>query len=107
MQSVNIGIFGLGNIGKELFISLVDKIDSIKETSGYKLNISKVLVRDITKKRNIEIERKLLTNDPDEILSNKNISIVIELMGGAENAYPLVKKALKSKNPNLVANSRS
>jgi|TARA_B110000263_G_C15270532_1_gene493247 homoserine dehydrogenase len=104
MQSVNIGIFGLGNIGKELFISLVDKIDSIKETSGYKLNISKVLVRDITKKRNIEIERKLLTNDPDEILSNKNISIVIELMGGAENAYPLVKKALKSKKSIITAN---
>tara|TARA_A100000164_G_C21880217_1_gene759857 strand:- start:267 stop:1550 length:1284 start_codon:yes stop_codon:yes gene_type:complete len=104
MKLINIGIFGLGNIGKELFVSLIDKFDLIENTTGYKLNISKVLVKDITKKRNVDIDKNLLTNDPEKILSNEEISIVIELIGGVENAYPLVKKALKSKKSIITAN---
>ena len=92
------------NIGKELFVSLTDKIALIEETSGYKLNISKVLVKEINKKRDIDINKELITNDPEEIISNKDISIVIELMGGAENAYPFVKKALQSKKSIITAN---
>ena len=104
MKIINIGILGFGNIGKELFVSLTDKIALIEETSGYKLNISKVLVKDINKKRDIDINKELITNDPEEIISNKDISIVIELMGGAENAYPFVKKALRSKKSIITAN---
>ena len=50
MKIINIGILGFGNIGKELFVSLTDKIALIEETSGYKLNISKVLLKKSTKK---------------------------------------------------------
>ena len=57
----------MGTVGKAVY----------EEIKG---NVSSVLVKDITKKRNIHISEKIITNDFEEIIQDKNIDIVIELI---------------------------
>ena len=61
----NIALLGLGTVGKAVY----EEINN---------NVSYVLVKDITKKRNIQLSEKIITNDFQEIIQDKNIDIVIK-----------------------------
>jgi homoserine dehydrogenase len=59
------------------------------------------VVRDIEKSRDVDIP---LTTDVDEVLSRDDIDIVVELMGGVDEAYRVVKGALKGGKAVVTAN---
>lgn len=94
----NIGLLGCGHVGSGVY--------EILKTSKYlkdKAQIKKILVRDITKKRD-GIDSKLLTDNIDEILNDDDIDIVIEVIGGGTLAYEAIKKALINKKHVITAN---
>jgi homoserine dehydrogenase len=68
------------------------------------LELKKVLVREIKKKRPVEIDASLLTNDPEEIFRCRDIDIVIELVGGEHPAAEYVRQALISGRHVVTAN---
>ena len=87
----NIALLGLGTVGKAVY----EEINN---------NVSYVLVKDITKKRNIQLSEKIITNDFQEIIQDKNIDIVIELIGGENPAYNYIKKSIKANKNVITAN---
>ena len=101
---VEIGILGMGNIGSEFVEILLKQTSEIEQASNKKIQISKILVSNLNKKRNTGVNDNVLTTNPDEIFKNENISIVIELMGGVDPAFEYVSKCLDSKKSVITAN---
>ena len=67
---IEIGILGMGNIGSEFVEILLKQTSEIEQASGKKIQISKILVSDLNKKRNIGIDKNILTDNPNEIFEN-------------------------------------
>lgn len=82
MDSVKIGLLGLGTVGSGVF-KIITTMPDWDVKLGTKLEIKKILVKDIHKKRNLIVDKHLLTTDYEEILQDDEIKIVIEVVGGS------------------------
>ncbi len=104
MKKLNIGILGLGNVAIGTIEILRENFNYISKKTNTEIVIKKVLVSDINKKRNIDIDKNFLTVNPDDILDDEDISVVIELIGGLEPAFSYIKKAMENKKHVISAN---
>jgi homoserine dehydrogenase len=104
MDKINIGLIGLGNIGTGVVKLLSQNEELITQKLGAKLVLKKIADIDITTPRGVEINNDLLTNNAGEIIHDKDISIVIELMGGYEPARTFVLEAIAQGKHVVTAN---
>ena len=79
MNTVRVGLLGFGNVGTGTYQTLEMNKEHIKETSGVDIQITKVLVNDINKKRAVNTPDGVLTSNADDILTNPDIDIVVEV----------------------------
>ncbi len=98
---VRVGIVGVGTVGESVVKILKKNKDIIQARAGKEIVVVKGAVRDLEKTREVDIP---LTTDPFEITQDPNIDIVVELMGGVELAYRVVKSALENKKAVVTAN---
>jgi len=98
---LKIGIIGVGTVGSSVCKILEENKDIITARAGIELVPTLGVVNNINKKRDVNIK---LTNNVDELLNDKSIDIVVELMGGVEDAYKVVKKALQKGKAVVTAN---
>lgn len=103
MESIKIGLLGLGTVGTGVYRLLERQAEEIKHKTGVNTVIDKVLVRNISKTRE-GIPAEIVTDNPDDILNNPDIKIVVEVMGGMEPAYEYIKSALMSGKNVVTAN---
>lgn len=101
---INIGLLGLGTVGSGVFDIIKDRQDKLKKATGKDIKISKILVRDMSKNRGLDVEDGVLTENADDILNDDSIDIVVEVMGGIDLAYEYMKKALSSGKSVVTAN---
>lgn len=101
MKDINIGIIGVGVVGSSVVKILEENKEIISARAGVNLVVKKGVVKNLNKTRNINIP---LYENPDEILNDEEIDIVIELMGGVQEAYEIAKKALQNKKALITAN---
>lgn len=104
MKEIKIGLLGLGNIGTGTYKSLEMNRELIEKELGAKVNITKILEKDIDRKRDISVTREQFVSDPDEIFKDPEIDIVIELLGGIEPAATLMETAMKNGKHVVTAN---
>lgn len=104
MKVINIGLIGLGNVGKSVYSIIKDHQDEIIYKTDCKLEISKILVRDKNKDRGIQVEDGILTEEKSDVLSNDIIDIVVETAGGVEFANQMISEALANKKHVITAN---
>src|SRR6056297_1888378 len=104
MNDIKVAILGLGNVGSGVWEILHKNQRKVDSYLGRSIDVKKVLVSDVNKKRDIEMPAEVLTDDIAEILENKDIQVVVELMGGLEPAYSYIKAALKNKKHVVTAN---
>ena len=101
----NIAIVGLGNIGSYLFNFLNKNKNNISNRNNSRFNILFVSAKNKKKRRNIKIKKNQWSSNYENILKNKKVDIIIELIGGAEGpAKKLVFEALKNKKHVVTAN---
>jgi homoserine dehydrogenase len=103
-ESIGIGLMGLGVVGCGVARTIFEKSDAIAQQVGRPLIIKKILVRDLAKKRTFEVSSDLLTTDPQQILNDPEIDIVIELIGGETEAYRYIKEAISRGKHIVTAN---
>ena len=104
-KNLNIAIVGLGNIGTYLYKYLQSnkKILSIKNNCVP--NVIYVSAKNIKKKRSIKINKNKWLKNYLDATKNKNIDVIVELIGGAEGAAKkLVFNALRNKKHVVTAN---
>ena len=104
MDKTVIGFLGCGNIGCGVYKLLETYGDEIKKNECAAFDIKKILVRSLGKKRAWEIPDALLTDRAEDVLSDPEISIVMEFMGGEEPAASYMIRALKAGKTVVTAN---
>lgn len=101
MKQLNIGIIGVGVVGSSVAKILEENKDLITARTGCELKVKIGVVKDLNKKRDINIP---LSDDIDSVLNDKDIDIVIELMGGVDGAYKVAIQTLKNNKALVTAN---
>jgi len=103
-EVIKVGLLGMGTVGRGVYRLLTENAEHIKNRIGAKVEIEKILVKDVKKNRGINIDNSLLTVDVDDILNNKDIDIVVEVIGGTGIAVDYVRRALGSGKSIVTAN---
>jgi homoserine dehydrogenase len=106
MKSINIGLIGLGNIGSGVVKLLQQNEKLITGKLGARLILKKIADINISSPRVVRINGDLLTTDAREIINDKSISLVIELMGGYEPAKSYILEAI-SQNKHIVTANKA
>ncbi|MCI6217646.1 MAG: homoserine dehydrogenase [Helicobacter sp.] len=105
VRKIYIGIIGVGVVGSSVIRILKQNQDLIGARAGVEFVIKKAVVRDIPKAQKLGIlEADKFHTDIDSILNDKDIDVVIELIGGVEFAYEIAKKALQNNKALITAN---
>lgn len=94
---LNIGIFGFGVVGEGLYKVL-------HQTSSLKAQIKKVCIKHADKKRNAPSE--LFTTDRNELLFDKNINVIVEVIDDSEAAFEIVTTALRNGKAVVTASKK-
>ncbi len=102
-KEIGLGLMGLGVVGGGVERILREKSEAISTLVSSSLSIRRILIRDTSKKRPPEVLH-LLTTEPQEILDNPQIEIVIEVMGGENPAYEYIREALLKGKHVVTAN---
>ncbi len=95
---------GLGVVGSGVARILQEKADVYARQIGYPLSLRRVLVRDLAKQRDINIDPAMLTTDAADLLNDPEIELIIEVMGGEEPAHGYLRDALKANKFVVTAN---
>jgi len=106
MKRINLGLIGFGNVGSGVIKILRDKKTFLSDKIGLEMEIKKICDKDITSRRNISVDRRLLTRDAKEIINDPQIDIIVELMGGIHPAREYIVEALK-KGKNVVTANKA
>lgn len=96
-KQLNIGLFGFGVVGEGLY-KVLNQVTSLSAT------IQKVCIKHPEKQRNAPAE--LFTADPDVLLSDDSINVIVELIDDADAALHITKKALKAGKAVVSANKK-
>ncbi|GIN56885.1 homoserine dehydrogenase [Lederbergia ruris] len=103
-NGVSIGLFGLGTVGSGVIQLIHNHQEELFHQVGCDVKVKTVLVRNIEKDRDVQIGDTELTTDPNKILQDPEIDIIIEVMGGVEEAREHIIKALNAKKHVATAN---
>ena len=76
----------------------------LSRRAGVELCLKRVLVRDLTKRRSIEIAADLLTTDPSAILDDTSIEVLVEVAGGDEPMRSYIERAIQAGKHVITAN---
>lgn len=98
---IKVGIIGVGTVGASVANILKDNADVISARAGVQIIAKTGVVKTLGRDRGVDIT---LTDNPDDVLNDPEIDIVVELMGGVEEPYAVVKKALENGKAVVTAN---
>lgn len=98
---IKVGIIGVGTVGEAVVNILRDNASVITARAGVPIVVKSGVVRDLEKKRHLDIA---LSSDVDSVLDDSEIDVVVELMGGVDKPFEVVKKALKNSKAVVTAN---
>jgi len=98
---IKVGIIGVGTVGTSVANILKDNADVISARAGVDIVVKSGVVRNLAKDRGLDI---VLTDSVDDILNDDEIDIVVELMGGVDEPFAVVKRALESGKAVVTAN---
>ena len=103
-ETLQLGLAGLGTVGSGVYETLCRNRELLEARAQISYAIKKVAVGNLNRKRDIEIDPALLTDDWHELVNDPEIDIIIELIGGTDEAYRLVKAALMAGKPVVTGN---
>ena len=103
-DEINVGLMGLGVVGTGVAAHILGKASSLAAVTGRNVNLKKVLVRDITRARDIDLPSGLLTTNAEDILADPEIHIVVEVIGGTDPVENHLKQALAAGKHIVTAN---
>lgn len=100
---IKIALLGAGTVGRGVYKLLQEMQEDIPYKTGAKLELKKILVRNLNKKRE-GMDEALFTDKWEDIVNDPEIEIVIEVLGGIEPARTYIMEALSKKKQVVTAN---
>jgi len=103
-RTLRVGLLGCGTVGTAVARLLHEHREDIARRAGCRLEVSKVAVRDPSKRRDVPVDASAFTADPMDVIDDPDVDIVCELMGGSEPAGSLILAAFDRDKPVVTAN---
>lgn len=103
-EPVKIGMLGMGTVGSGVASILAEQGGALYDKTQIDLQLQRVLVRDLHRRRSVALPQDLYTTDAEAVLSDPSISLVVELIGGIEPARSYIAAALERGKYVITAN---
>jgi len=101
-MTIGIGLLGLGTVGAGV-AEILQTPDGRHPLVG-ELALKRVAVRDLNRPRPIDLPSDILCTDPEAVVQDPAVDIVVEVMGGLEPARSLILAAIAAGKPVVTAN---
>ena len=106
MKQIGVGILGFGTVGAGVADGLLKHRDVMAKRLGVDIVLRKIADLDITTDRGIQVPEGVLTTDAKGVLSDPEIDIVVETIGGTGVAKTFVLEALGNGKCVVTANKK-
>jgi homoserine dehydrogenase len=104
MKSIQIGLLGCGTVGTGVARILIQNQEIIRSRVGAALTLKRIADIDLDRDRGIVFEKEMLTTHAESIVTDPDIDIVIETIGGTGIARELILKAISNGKQVVTAN---
>jgi homoserine dehydrogenase len=104
MKPMNVGLLGIGTVGGGTFTVLTRNEQEITRRAGRPIRIVKVADRNLALAKEVTKGAVDVTDDAFSVVTDPNIDIVVELIGGTTIAKELVLKAIENGKHVVTAN---
>ncbi len=104
MKPIHVGLLGIGTVGGGTFNVLARNESEITRRAGRPIRISKVADKDLELAKRITQGKVALTDDAFSVVTDPDIDIVVELIGGTGIAKDLVLAAINNGKHVVTAN---
>ncbi len=101
---LNVGLLGFGTIGTGVVRVFQNNAEVIRQRTGLELRLTRIADLDIVTDRGVILPEGVLTTDADAVLTDPEIDIVIELIGGYKPALQFILKAIENGKHVVTAN---
>jgi homoserine dehydrogenase len=101
-MTIGIGLLGLGTVGAGV-AEILSTPDGRHPLVG-QLKLERVAVRDPGRSRPIALAAELVTTDPEAVVNDPAVDIVVEVIGGLEPARSLILAAIAAGKSVVTAN---
>ena len=104
MKPVKVGLLGFGTVGTGVVRIVEGHQEDLQRQVGVPVVIEKILVKNINKSRKYAVDPAKVTVDPNEVILNPDIDVIVEVMGGIEETKQHILKALEAGKHVVTAN---
>lgn len=94
-KPVRISLLGCGTVGGGVLRLIKQNNVYLSSRVGAPLEVRKVLVRDPSKERDEACDRAWVTTNAEEVLTDPDVDVIVEVMGGEQDAGGLIERALR------------
>lgn len=101
---IKVGIIGFGTVGAGTYNILQQNYKIIKERTGLDIAVTKIAEINPDRLSESNIKKHMVTADAYELINDKSIDIVVELIGGTTVAFDYIMDAIKNKKGVITAN---
>jgi homoserine dehydrogenase len=103
-KTIQVGLIGFGTVGTGMASILIEREAEISGRLGIPLQLTQIADLDIKRKRPVKVPKNRLTTNVRDVLSNPNIDIVVELIGGIHPAREFILDAISHGKHVVTAN---
>ncbi|WP_257351988.1 homoserine dehydrogenase [Pseudalkalibacillus decolorationis] len=104
MESISVGLLGLGTVGCGVVKVIENHQDKLMHQIGCPVKIKKALVQEVNKVRDVDVDTSILTLNPEDVLLDPEIDIIVEVMGDIEKTKEYLIQAIRQKKHVVTAN---
>lgn len=103
-SSIGVGLIGMGTVGSGVARIITESSLLLSNQVGLPLILNKVAVNDVHKQRSFMVPQNILGENPEELINDDSVQIIVELMGGEHPALEFILGAVKSGKHVVTAN---
>ncbi len=103
-DTIGIALLGMGVVGGGVADVITRKRSHLADMVGCPIELKGALVRDVGKPRATELPPGVITTDVEDILSNPEVDVVVEVMGGQDPAFDYILKSISLGKHIVTAN---
>ncbi|MGF9907635.1 homoserine dehydrogenase [Brevibacillus porteri] len=103
-QSIKLGLMGFGTVGTGVVRIIQAHQEDLQKQTGLSIEVSRILVQDAEKSRNLSSMEGALTTDPASLLDDPEIEVIVEVIGGIHPAKEYILGALERGKHVVTAN---